>query len=73
MKSDGKRRPAASIVDDGAFEGLKKRARDLGLIVNAGRESGSIGLQTKTARKSDPKAGRAAGRKTVGKKKGVKR
>jgi hypothetical protein len=61
MKSDGKRRPAASIVDDGAFEGLKKRARDIGLIVNAG--------QTGTARKPDPKAEEEAG----GKKRGGKR
>jgi hypothetical protein len=73
MKSDGRRRPAASIVDDGAFEGLKKRARDLGLIVNAGRDAGGIGPQTKTAHKSDPKAERAAERKMVGKKRGGKR
>jgi phage tail tape-measure protein len=73
MKSDGRRRPAASIVDDGALEGLKKRARDLGLIVNAGRKAGSTELQTKTARELDPKAERAAERKTVGKKKGGKR
>jgi hypothetical protein len=73
MKSDSKQRPAASIVDDGAFEGLKKRARDLGLIVNAGRDAGGVGLQTKTARKPGPKTERAAERKTVGKKKGGKR
>jgi hypothetical protein len=61
MKSDGRRRPAASIVDDGAFEGLKKRARDIGLIVNAGR--------TGTASKSDPKVKKD----TDGKKKGGKK
>jgi hypothetical protein len=49
-------------VGDGAFEGLKKRARDIGLIVNAGRKTGST-------RKPDPKAGRAAEEKTGGKKK----
>jgi hypothetical protein len=58
MKSDGKRRPAASIVDDGAFEGLKKRARDVGLIVNAG--------QTGTVRKPGPKVRKVTG----GRKKG---
>jgi hypothetical protein len=31
----GAARPAKSIVDDGALEGLKRRAEDLGLIVHA--------------------------------------
>jgi hypothetical protein len=37
-KNDQQRLPTPSspIVDDGATEGLKKRLRDLGLIVNAG-------------------------------------
>ena len=37
-KNDDRQRPplSSSIVEDGAAEGLKKRLRDLGLIVNAG-------------------------------------
>ena len=31
----GAARPAKSIVDDGALEGFKRRAEDLGLIVHA--------------------------------------
>lgn len=37
-QNDERRRPplSSSVVEDGATEGLKKRLRDLGLIVNAG-------------------------------------
>jgi hypothetical protein len=73
MKSDSKRRPAASIVEDGALEGLKKRALDSGLIVNATPKHGTIESQTKTTRKLDPKVGRAAREEMGGKKKGGKK
>jgi hypothetical protein len=36
VKSKDKRQQMPSMVEDGATERLKKRAQDLGLIVNAG-------------------------------------
>ena len=41
------------MIEDKATEKLKKRAQDLGLIVNAGEEQGTIESQTKTTRHLD--------------------
>lgn len=73
MKSDDKRRKTPSIVNDGAFERLKRRAQDVGLIVNTGLKPADIELQTKTTRKLDPEVGRAAEKKMGGRKKGAKK
>jgi hypothetical protein len=44
---------APAMVEDKAIERLKKRAQDLGLIVNAGQKRGTVASQTKTTRKLD--------------------
>ena len=56
------------MVEDDATERLKKRARDLGLIVNAGAgpKSGSITVQTKTTRRLDPATKQEADSKMKG-------
>ncbi|MDQ3255760.1 MAG: hypothetical protein M3R15_17990 [Acidobacteriota bacterium] len=41
------------MIEDKATEKLKKRAQDLGLIVNAGETQGTIASQTKTTRHLD--------------------
>ena len=41
------------MIEDKATEKLKKRAQDLGLIINAGEEQGTIESQTKTTRRLD--------------------
>lgn len=52
-KNDQQQTPA--VVDDAATEKLKERARELGLIVNAGggQKHGTIASQTKTTRRLD--------------------
>jgi hypothetical protein len=70
VRGKGKRQQTPSIVEDGALEGLKKRARDLGLIVNASRRPSVIELQRRTTSKLAPKMRRAAEGKTGCRKKG---
>ena len=72
MKSNDKLRGLPSIVEDGAVEGLKKRARDLGLIVNSKQEASDIKLQTATTRKLDKTVKRTAEKKMGGNKGGKK-
>lgn len=71
MKSKNDQRLSPAMVEDDATERLKKRARDLGLIVNAGAgpESGAIATQTKTTRRLDPATKREADGKMKGGKK----
>lgn len=59
-----------SMVEDEATEKLKKRAQDLGLIVNAGagQKPGTIGSQTKTTRKLNRTVKRVAEDQMAGKK-----
>lgn len=57
------------MVEDGATERLKKRAQDLGLIVNAGLKRGTVASQTKTTRRLDQTVKRAADKKMGGGKK----
>ena len=73
MKSNDKQQQKPSIVEDGTLEGLKKRARDIGLIVNAGPKPADIELQTRTTRRLDPKVKRTAERRMGGGKKGGNR
>ena len=72
MKSNGKRRQTPSIVEDGALEALKKRAQDVGLIINAGRKSADIELQTRTTRRLDQTVKRTAEKRMGGNKDGKK-
>ena len=60
MKSKDKQHQMPSMVEDGATERLKKRAQDLGLIVNAGLKRGTVASQTKTTRKLDQTVKRVA-------------
>lgn len=60
MKSKDERQQSPSMVEDGAIERLKKRAQDLGLIVNAGQKRGTVASQTKTTRRLDQSVKRAA-------------
>ncbi|HYH87266.1 MAG TPA: hypothetical protein VEX60_17575 [Pyrinomonadaceae bacterium] len=69
MKSKDKQHLAPSMVEDGAMERLKKRAQDLGLIVNAGLKRGTVASQTKTTRKLDQSVKRAADKEMGGEKK----
>jgi hypothetical protein len=63
------------MIEDEAAEKLKKRARDMGLIVNTGadRKPGTIASQTKTTKKLDASIKRAAEDQMASKKKGGKR
>jgi hypothetical protein len=67
--SKDKRQQMPSMVEDGATERLKKRAQDLGLIVNAGQKRGTVASQTKTTRRLDQTVKRAADKKMGGGKK----
>jgi hypothetical protein len=67
--SKNKRQQTPSMVEDGATERLKKRAQDLGLIVNAGLKRGTVASQTKTTRRLDQTVKRAADKKMGGGKK----
>ncbi len=62
------------MIEDKATEKLKKRAQDLGLIVNAGadQKSGTIYSQTKTTKKLDRTVKRSADDQMAGKKRGKK-
>ena len=60
------------MIEDKATEKLKKRAQDLGLIVNAGEEQGTIATQTKTTRRLDQTVKRDAEDQMARKKKGNK-
>ncbi len=73
MKSKDKRQQAPSMVEDGAIERLKKRAQDLGLIVNAGLKRGTLASQTKTTRRLDQSVKRDADKEMGGGKKGGKK
>jgi hypothetical protein len=73
VKNKGKQQQTPSIVEDGTLEGLKKRARDIGLIVNAGQKPADIELLTRTTRRLDPKVRCNAERKMGGGKKGGNR
>ncbi len=73
MKSKDKRQQAPSMVEDGAIERLKKRAQDLGLIVNAGQKRGTLASQTKTTRRLDQSVKRDADKEMGGGKKGGKK
>ncbi len=63
------------MIEDKATEKLKDKARDLGLIVNAGTrgDAGTIASQTKTTRKLDRTVKRDAEKQMAGKKKGGKK
>ncbi|MBA3766892.1 MAG: hypothetical protein H0W99_07870 [Acidobacteria bacterium] len=63
------------MIEDKATEKLKKRAQDLGLIVNAsaGENESTIESQTKTTRKLDRTVKRDAEKQMAGKKKGGKK
>ncbi len=52
MKDENNQQQSPAMVEDKATEELKKRAQDLGLIVNAsaGETQGTIESQTKTTR-----------------------
>ncbi len=73
MSRDNQQSPA--MVEDKATEKLKKRAQDLGLIVNAdaGEKPDTIESQTKTTRQLDRTVKRDADEEMAGKKKGGKR
>jgi hypothetical protein len=73
VKSKDKRQQMPSMVEDGATERLKKRAQDLGLIVNAGQKPGTVASQTKTTRKLDQSIKRTADKQMGGVKKGGKK
>jgi len=73
VKSKDKRQQAPSMVEDGAIERLKKRAQDLGLIVNAGQKRGTLASQTKTTRRLDQSVKRDADKEMGGGKKGGKK
>lgn len=73
MKSKDKRQQAPSMVEDGAIERLKKRAQDLGLIVNAGLKRGTVASQTKTTRRLDQSVKRDADKEMGGGKLGGKK
>jgi hypothetical protein len=64
-----KRQQMPSMVEDGATERLKKRAQDLGLIVNAGLKRDTIASQTKTTRRLDQKVKQSADKALGGGKK----
>ena len=72
MKSKDNQRQTPAVVEDEAAEGLKKRAQDLGLIVNAGagHERGTVASQTKTTVNLDQDVKRAADEQMAGGKKG---
>ncbi len=61
------------MIEDKATEKLKKRAQDLGLIVNAGEKQGTIDSQTKTTRKLDRSIKRSADGEMAGRKRGGKK
>ena len=61
------------MVENGATEKLKKRAQDLGLIINAGQKHGTIASQTKTTRKLDQSVKRDADKELSGGKTGKSR
>jgi phage tail tape-measure protein len=73
VKDKDKQAPA--MVEDGPVEKLKKRAQDLGLIVNAGvdQKRGTIDSQTKTTRRLDRTVKQKADEEMARKKKAVER
>lgn len=73
MKSKDKRQQVPSMVEDGAIERLKRRAQELGLIVNAGQKRGTLASQTKTTRRLDQSVKRDADKEMGGGKKGGKK
>ena len=73
MKNMNNQHQSPAMVEDKATEELKKRAQDLGLIVNAGEKQGTIGAQTKTTRKLDRSVKRDADDQIAGKQKAIVR
>ena len=61
------------MIEDKATEKLKKRAQDLGLIVNAGEKQGTIESQTAITQKLDSSVKWTADGEMAGKKRGGKR
>lgn len=75
MKSKDNRRQAPAMMEDGAAEKPKKRAQDLGSVVNgaAGRKRGAAASQTKTTRRLDRSVKRNADEQMAGRKKAIER
>ncbi len=75
MKNMNNQQQSSAMVEDKAAEELKKRAQDLGLIVNAsaGETQGTIESQTKTTRKLDRSVKRDADDQIAGKQKAIAR
>ncbi len=63
------------MIEDKATEKLKKRAQDLGLIVNAGADEkqGTIESQTAITQKLDSSVKRIADGEMAGKKRGTRK
>jgi len=72
MKSTNNQQQAPAMVEEEATEKLKKRAQDLGLIVNAsaGDKQGTIESQTKSTRELDRTVKRDAEDQMAGNRKG---
>jgi len=75
MKDENYQQQSPAVVEDKATEELKKRAKDLGLIVNAdaGGDEGTIESQTETTQKLNGSVKRVADGEMAGKKKGGER
>ncbi len=73
MKDENNQQQSPAMVEDKATEESKKRAQDLGLIVNAGEKQGTIESQTKTTRKLDRSVKRDAEDQIAGKQKAIAR
>ncbi len=75
MEDKNNQQQSPAMVEDKATEELKKRAQDLGLIVNAGadQKQGTIASQTKTTRNLDGSVKQDAEEVMAGEKKGGKR
>ncbi len=75
MEDKNNQQQSPAMVEDKATEELKKHARDLGLIVNAGadQKQGTIASQTKTTRNLDNSIKRAAEDQMSGRKRGSRK
>ena len=75
MKDENNQQQSSAMVEGKATEELKKRAQDLGLIVNAsaGENESTIESQTKTTRKLDRSVKRDADDQIAGKQKAIVR
>ncbi len=73
MKNKNNQQQSPAMVEDKATEESKKRAQDLGLIVNAGEKQGTIESQTKTTRKLDRSVKQDAEDQMAGKQKAIVR